>query len=859
MKYSGLSDKEVISERKKHGTNDISKKNKNSFLKIFIESLGDPIIKILLIALAIKVVFLFKNFDWYETIGIVIAIFISTIISSLSEYGSESAFETLQSEFANINVKVIRNSKNITIPINDIVVNDIVTLETGDLVPADGTIINGCIDLDESSLNGESDSVKKQIGDKIFRGSIVLNEKCIMQVTSVGLNTMYGNIALELLDKGGDSPLKLRLTHLAKILSRIGYVGAFLVFFSYLFSVIVINNNFDISLIKNTITNYPLLANYFLYALTLSVTIIVVAVPEGLPMMITLVLSSNMKKLIKRKVLVRKLEGIETSGNINILFTDKTGTITSGKLHMVGFADCDGNIFKNDNDFINYDSYKKIVYKSIVVNNESKIDITGNVIGGNNTDKCMKSFIVGDDYRIVSASNFNSDKKYLKTVLFDKKRETYIKGSFETIIKYATYYIDKNGMKKKLNKEYIQNLINNFSSKSYRVIACAYSDIETFNEIDNLILIGFALIQDEIRENAILGLNRLESAHVQIVMITGDAKGTAVAIGKKIGLLKSKDDLILTHDDISKMSDDEIKDKLQYIRIIARAIPSDKSRMVVIAQKKNLVVGMTGDGVNDAPALKKSDVGFSMGSGLEVAKEASDIVILDNNINSIAESVWFGRTIFKSIRKFIVFQITINICAVLISIIGPFINVATPVTVVQMLWINMIMDTLAALAFSFEPTLKEYMEEYPKNKSTPIINKYMYSSIIISSIFSSIILILILKCPLIVNLVRFDINNKYLYTMFFAVFVFLGVFNALNARSERINIFANIKKNKVFIFIFMLISIVQLYLIYFGGNLFRSYGLNIKELLLVFILSILIIPIDILRKLILRKSKINRY
>lgn len=282
MKYSGLSDKEVISERKKHGTNDISKKNKNSFLKIFIESLGDPIIKILLIALAIKVVFLFKNFDWYETIGIVIAIFISTIISSLSEYGSESAFETLQSEFANINVKVIRNSKNITIPINDIVVNDIVTLETGDLVPADGTIINGCIDLDESSLNGESDSVKKQIGDKIFRGSIVLNEKCIMQVTSVGLNTMYGNIALELLDKGGDSPLKLRLTHLAKILSRIGYVGAFLVFFSYLFSVIVINNNFDISLIKNTITNYPLLANYFLYALTLSVTIIVVAVPDGL-------------------------------------------------------------------------------------------------------------------------------------------------------------------------------------------------------------------------------------------------------------------------------------------------------------------------------------------------------------------------------------------------------------------------------------------------------------------------------------------------------------------------------------------------------------------------------------------------
>ena len=337
MKSKGLSEQEVIESRKKHGSNALVEKKPVSFLKLFIESLGDPIIKILLIALAIKVIFLIKSFDWYETIGIVIAIFLASFISSISEYGSNKAFEALKEEASKLKCKVKRNGKIIEINIDDVVVDDIVVLSVGDKVPADGCLIDGSISLDESSLNGESKEKYKYKNDKVLRGSIVASGMGSMLVTSVGIDTFYGRLSLEIQEEQPETPLKLRLRNLAKIISRIGYVGAFFVFFSYLFSVIVINNNFDINLIKDTVTNFRLMSSHVLYALTLCVTIIVVAVPEGLPMMITLVLSSNMKRMVKDNVLVRKMMGIETSGSLNLLFTDKTGTLTKGKLEVIRF------------------------------------------------------------------------------------------------------------------------------------------------------------------------------------------------------------------------------------------------------------------------------------------------------------------------------------------------------------------------------------------------------------------------------------------------------------------------------------------------------------------------------------------
>ena len=334
---NGLTSKEVIENRKKYGTNQISAKEKNSFFKLLIETMGDPIIKILLIALAVKTVFLFHDFDWFETLGIVIAIFIASLISTISEYGSEAAFEKLQEESSKIKCKVKRDGKISEILIDDVVVNDIVLLQTGDKIPADGIIIEGEILVDESSMNGETKESHKtpSRNNEVYRGTVVYSKEAYMLVKKVGDNTFYGKMAKELQEKSPESPLKIRLRELAKVISRIGYLGAFLVSISYLFSEIFVQNNFQLNRIIETVTNFPLMFGHVLYALTLSVTIIVVAVPEGLPMMITLVLSSNMKRMLKNNVLVRKMVGIETAGSLNILFTDKTGTLTKGKLKLL--------------------------------------------------------------------------------------------------------------------------------------------------------------------------------------------------------------------------------------------------------------------------------------------------------------------------------------------------------------------------------------------------------------------------------------------------------------------------------------------------------------------------------------------
>ena len=337
-------------------------------------------------------------------------------------------------------------------------------------------------------------------------------------------------------------------------------------------------------------------------------------------------------------------------------------------------------------------------------------------------------------------------------------------------------------------------------------------------------------------------------------MITGDNIETAKAIGKEVGLLKKEKDKVIDSKELNKMTDDELIKIIPNLKIIARSLPQDKSRLVKLAQKKGLVVGMTGDGVNDAPALKKADVGFSMGSGTEVAKEASDIVILDDNLLSISNAILYGRTIFKSIRKFIIFQLTMNICAVSISIIGPFIGVDTPVTVTQMLWINMVMDTLAALAFSYEPPLEEYMEEKPKSKKEQIINKYMKDEILFTGTFSALICILFLKLPIIQNIFRDSKTDKYLMTAFFGLFIFMGIFNSFNARTHRLNLFSNLRKNKVFIAIIIFIIIVQIYLIYHGGEVFRTYGLTTSEFEIMILISMLVIPIDFIRKIYLRKQ-----
>ena len=858
--YTGLNDEQVVVNRKKYGTNAISSKKQNSFMKLFIETLADPIIKILLIALAIKTIFLFHDFDWFETIGIVIAILVASLISAISEYGSESAFERLQEESSKINCKVKRNNKIVEVSIDDVVVDDIVLLQSGDKIPADGIIISGEIDVDESSLNGETIEIVKNANtdNKVYRGTVVYSKEALMQTKAVGEATFYGKMTQELQEKNPDSPLKLRLRKLAGTISIIGYISAALVSFSYLFSEIVVQNNFVIENIIKTLTNFPLMFKYILYALTLSVTIIVVAVPEGLPMMITLVLSSNMKKMLKNNVLVRKLVGIETAGSLNILFTDKTGTLTKGKLEVASLLTGDKKEFTHEKELSSYTNYNKNLKYACVYNNSSYFDDNHHPVGGNITDRAIldfiKSPIIGNVKKLKSVP-FDSTKKYSSTILNLDNPTNYIKGAPEKLLPLCTTYLSIDGNKKTLvSTDAIMTDIKNKTSNGIRAILLAYNDNYHYEELNRLTLIAILYLKDEVRKEAIDGIELVKSAGIQTVMITGDSKETALSVAKEINLITSEDDIAITSKELEGLSDEEVKKILPNLRVVARSLPQDKSRLVRISEELGLVTGMTGDGVNDAPALKKADVGFAMGSGSEVCKEASDIVILDDNFLSITKAILFGRTIFKSIRKFIIFQLTINLCAVSLSIVGPFIGVETPVTIVQMLWINMIMDTLAGIAFSYEPPLKSYMYEKPKKKEEAIINKYMYGEILFTGIYSSLLCLIFLTSNSLKSLYRYDPNDKYFMTAFFALFIFMGIFNSFNARTTRINILSNITKNKAFLIVTLIIIIVQLYLIYYGGELFRAFGLTLKEIQITILLAATVIPIDWIRKIIIKRS-----
>ena len=828
---NGLTNREVIQSRNKYGSNTLTKVKKKTLISLIFESLGDPIIKILIIVLVFKIIFLFRNNDYFETIGILIAIILASTIGSFAEYGSEEAFNRLEEEASRIKCNVLRNGKITTIPAIEIVVGDIVLVSGGDAIPADGYILEGHLNINEASINGETKDKEKFKGEYVYSSTICYEGEAKIKIDKVGDNTLIGGLAKDIQISSVISPLKSRLTTLAKIISIFGYIGAALVALVYL------------------LTTKDFSLNNILYSLTLSVTVIVVTVPEGLPLMVTLVLSSNMKRMLKDNVLVRKLIGIETSGNINCLLTDKTGTLTEGNLKVSSLS-YSLNKKTSSLQVISSQLQNEII-NNLYYNNSSVINTSGEITGGNQTDKAILKYVSNPNIerKIVSKKLFDSKDKYSSVTLDNKI--TYYKGAKEVLLDKCLYYLDKDGNKKLLlNKDIISKNIDNEAKTGSRIILLTekdqYSTSHTY--------LGYLIIKDTLRTTTPSSIATLHQAGINVIMITGDNIDTATSIAKEAGIITSKNDLALSSKEFNSLSDEEISTLYSRIKVIARALPKDKTRLVKILQQMDLVVGMTGDGINDAGALKTADVGFAMGSGTEVAKEAGDIIILDDNIASITKAVLFGRTIFKSIRKFIIFQLTVNFCAMLMAIVGPILNIATPVTVIQMLWINMIMDTLAGIAFASEPSLNEYMEEPPKTKKVPIINSYMFKEIFFTGLYTSLLGIFFLKSPLVYNFIRYADDYRYLYTAYFALFIFSSLFNALNARTTRLNILANIFKNKPFILIFTGITIIQMYLIYFGGDLFRTYGLTLKELLFVLFLSLSVIPFDWLRKLLISKE-----
>ncbi len=868
----GLSAAQAEQARREYGSNEFEAQKQTGFWGKFIANFADPVIKILLIALAVNLIFLFRNQNWFETMGIALAIALATLVSTISEYGSESAFRKMQEDAGRIQARVMRDGQLLSLPLAEIVVGDVVYLQAGERVPADGVVVSGGLSVDQSALNGESKEMQKRpqpasfarwdlsSPSQLFRGSIVTAGEAAMEVGRVGSQTFYGDMARQMQEETRESPLRVRLNGLTRVISRLGYLAAVLVFSADFGYSLWVESGRQLSSLWPVLCNFPVLLGHFMHALTLAISIVVVAVPEGLPMMITVVLSSNMLRMTRDHVLVRKLVGIETSGSLNLLFTDKTGTLTRGRLQVSSFIAGSGQEFPTIGKLKKHPALYRLTALSGLYNTGSTVS-QGRPLGGNATDRALMEYVLpyrGAQAHVLSTVPFDSAVKFSAASIQQNGTLHFIKGAPEKLLPLCSHCYDDTGKPVPFTaRPVLQARLEQLTKNGERVLVLATSPrpVRRRGSVpESLVLIGLVSIHDQIRPEARKAVQQVQNAGIQVVMITGDNAQTAQTIARQCGILPqgSPSYAVMTSDEMAQLTDAELSRRLRSLRVVARALPSDKSRLVRLSQQQGLVVGMTGDGINDAPALKKADVGFAMGSGTEVAKEAGDIVILDDNFSSIAKAILYGRTIFKSIRKFIVFQLTMNLCAVGVSVFGPMLGVDTPVTVVQMLWVNMIMDTLGGLAFAGEAPLKEYMKEPPKRRDEPILNRYMVNQILITGLSTMGLCLFFLKSDKIRSLFCYQSDPLYFLTAFFSLFIFCGVLNSFNARTHRINLFSHLWKNPTFVLIMAAVTGLQLVFIYYGGTLFRTTPLPVSELGFTFLLACLVLPLDLLRKIALR-------
>lgn len=860
MQYTGLSEAEVKISSQRYGTNRLSKRKKQSFLARLLKNLGDPIIRILLAALGINLIFMLGSFDWFETIGILLAISIATMVTTVSEYGSEKAFEKLHEEAEAVQIRVIRDRMIKKLPIDELVVGDLVLVSGGDQIPADGIMISGALTADQSALNGESKEVKKfplpgnQPIDELnspaclLRGVSVCSGEGVMQILRVGDATVYGSLAMELQSEKRESPLKIRLSKLASVISKIGYIAAAVVALSYYVNALFIESGLEKVLILAKFTDLRWQSETLLHCLTLAVTLIVVAVPEGLPMMITVVLSSNMKKMLRDGILVRKLVGIETAGSLNLLFTDKTGTLTTGKQTVLSLIDGSGrehplNVCKDT-------PLKNVAKEAIWYTGQWQM-ADGQFTAANPADRAFaKAFGIRKRPKqsIRRSVMFSSNQKFSAAEIADGT--VYIKGAPEKLYPYLQNAIGNDGNVVPINKAALESVAQRLAKCGCRLIAIAKSSVFPGEQgrFEHLTLIAIAVIRDPIRTDAPSAISELQQAGIGVVMVTGDSPDTATAIAMECGLIRSERKMVITGSQLADMDDPAVAAILPTLAVVARALPSDKSRLVRIAQSAELVTGMTGDGINDAPALKIADVGFAMGSGTEIAKEAGDIVLFGDSIRYIARAVLYGRTIFSSIQKFILFQLTMNFCAMGVSLIGPFIGIDTPITVVQMLWINIIMDTLGALAFAGEPPTRELMLERPKRRSEPLLSREMALRILYCGCLTLSVCIFFLNSETMRSAFNFYEGSLHFLSAFFCLFIFLGLTNCFIARTPRLNMTAHLSENRSFLIIMIVVTLIQLCMIYFGGTIFRAAPLSLPKLLTVVLLAMSVIPLELFRR-----------
>uniref|UniRef100_I5AXH3 P-type Ca(2+) transporter n=1 Tax=Eubacterium cellulosolvens (strain ATCC 43171 / JCM 9499 / 6) TaxID=633697 RepID=I5AXH3_EUBC6 len=890
MNLKGLNDKEVLQSREKYGSNAIPDSEPTTFWQEFKETFSDPMIRILLVIVAIMLVMFFMGHaEIYEPIGTIVAVLIVAFVTAKTGVASDTKYRELKNSTKKDTCKVYRNGIISVIEIDDVVVGDKIILQSGDKIPADGILVEGDLRVDNSVLNGEAEECKKFAapegtvfpeaitGDvfvdeySLFRGAVVFDGEGIMDVRKVGLQTMMGKMAEEMQDEEPDSPLKVKLAKLAKQISVFGYVSAVVIVILYMAYFVVRAGGFA----SYMGLGWSGILMDVVEAVSLAILIVVCAVPEGLPLMISLVLMQNTSRMLDHNVLVRKAVGIETAGSLNILFSDKTGTITKGSLEVVEFFTADGaNIPLPE--MKEHGKVKSLVDLAIGKNTAAMFDGEHRVIGGNATDQALLKFLGEEeynflakgsdketDYSVGKSQGFNSANKFSQ-VEIKELHQVFYKGAPERLLAAAKKGLDANGKVIDLDPEIVNTKINEYASRAMRILAFGYSEKEfTENRInDDVVIVGFVAIRDDVRPEAKVAIEEVQKAGIQVVMITGDRLETAVSIAKDAGLMQKDSDRALTSAQLNQMSDDEIKEIIRDIRVIARALPTDKSRMVKLCQEMNLVVGMTGDGVNDSPALKRADVGFAMGSGTEAAKEAGEIVVLDDNFRSIKDAILYGRTIYHNILKFCKFQLVINVAAVIVSAISPFLGVPEPLKVTHLLFINLVMDSLGAIMLGNEPALEKYMTEAPRRRDESIISKNMASQILIMALWLTIVSFCFLKMPVFLKVFG---DKEKLYTGYFVLFVVAALFNGFNVRDDGFAIFKGLNENPGFLKVWFAIVAVQALIVNAAlipltpfkwiSSMFSCTPFGLKGWGVVALVAVTMIPVDLLRKVIAGDGK----
>ena len=867
--YQGLSDQEVVESRAKHGENILTPAKKTPLWKKFLEKFKDPMIIVLLVAGFLSIAISFYEFFsdakgftvFFEPVGIFVAIFLATGLAFIFELRADRQFEVLNKVNDDEIVKVIRNGKTIEIPKKEVVVGDVVKLASGDEVPADAELLESVsLKIDESSLTGEPICEKTTVeaefdkeatfaSNHVMKGTKVMEGHGICKVFAVGDNTENGKVfTAAQIDSSVRTPLNEQLDKLGGLVSKLGYTIAALIVVGRMLIYFTSGNPF-------VLMDF---LSYLLQTCMIAVTLIVVSVPEGLPMAVTLALAYSMQKMLKTNNLVRKMHACETMGATSVICTDKTGTLTQNQMTVY-----QTKFFSLENQEFGENEYSLLIKEGVAVNTTASLDISDEKpkVIGNPTEGALLLWLrskgiyyspLKRSVDVIGEIPFSTERKFMATLVYSpliKKNVLYVKGAPEIVHSMCCKTCGN------VSKETLDEILLGYQSQAMRTLGFAYQIVEEGQQViegDKLIakdleFLGVVAISDPVRKEVPQAIRDCISAGINVTIVTGDTTGTAKEIGRQVGLWTENDGdkNIITGPEFAALSDEELKERILDFKIISRARPMDKKRLVETLQEKGQVVAVTGDGTNDAPALKAAHVGLSMGDGTSVAKEASDITIIDSSFASIGRAVMWGRSLYQNIQRFILFQMTVNVAACLIVLAGAFMGQESPLTVTQMLWVNLIMDTFAAMALASLPPTQRVMNDKPRNRKDFIINRFMGIAIIGTGILFFALLLVLLYIFQHVDIHSFSELfsaqlgayqglNPYEESLFFTIFVMLQFWNMFNARAYKTGRSAfNFKDCESFGLIALIIVVGQVLIVSFGGKMFNVVPLKAIDWLIV--------------------------